>query len=66
MTPPSPAKQLARYEDLFVRLADGSWVRHSVHSADDVARIGPFAAIELELSWLWGREPPAPEPPESD
>lgn len=40
-------------------LEGGRWVVAGSYSADDVVRAAPFEAVELALSWLWGRKPPA-------
>jgi len=39
-------------------LESGRWVVAGSHSADDVVRAAPFDAVEISLSWLWGRTPP--------
>jgi Uma2 family endonuclease len=41
-------------------LERGKWLRIGVWSADDVARVPPFDAIELTLTALWVREPEVP------
>ena len=35
------------------RLKAGRWTLDATHGGDDVARIAPFEAIELELARLW-------------
>ncbi len=44
---------IARSLEVF-RGADRTWVLHSTHSGDDIVRAEPFAAVELELSLVWG------------
>jgi Uma2 family endonuclease len=36
-----------------LRLQDGAWVIAEVRRGDEVVRVQPFAALELELSLLW-------------
>jgi len=48
-------------------LKSGVWTVAGSHSGDDVVRAAPFDAIELALSWLWGRRPAEPDAePSSD
>ncbi len=41
-------------------LSDGLWTLLGTYGEDAVVRAAPFDAVELELSWLWGRRPPEP------
>jgi Uma2 family endonuclease len=43
--------------EAFERMADAKWKLLGVFSGQDVARMAPFEAMELQLSLLWG--PPA-------
>lgn len=40
-------------------LHGASWVLAGSYGGDSVVRAVPFDAVGLELSWLWGRTPPA-------
>src|SRR5512139_2551727 len=40
------------------RLENGRWLRIAAHGGDEVARIEPFDAVELELAALWAASPP--------
>jgi Uma2 family endonuclease len=42
-----------------LRLADATWLIAATHAGDEVARIEPFDAIDVELALLWAEPVPA-------
>jgi Uma2 family endonuclease len=39
------------------------WLLLGSHGGDETVQAAPFHAIDLSLTWLWGREPAPAQPP---